>query len=33
MIEVIINNQPQLKIISLVENGKLIEVYNENEES
>ena len=33
MIEVIINNQHQLKIISLVENGKLIEVYNENEES
>ena len=33
MIEVIINNQPQLKIISLVENGKLIEVYNENKKS
>lgn len=33
MIEVIINKQQENQIISLVENGKLIEVYNENEES
>lgn len=33
MIEVIINKQQENQIISLVENGKLIEVYNENKES
>ena len=33
MIEVIINKQQENQIICLVENGKLIEVYNENKKS
>ena len=33
MIEVIINKQQENQIISLVENGKVIEVYEENKES
>ena len=33
MIELIVNKNKEEKIIAIIENGKLVEIYEENEQS